>query len=102
MTFAWTPEQLAVSSALGAMDTAQKTLEAQIKLCGELSAADAKQSDTNKRYFAEQAEASALDSGITGKPVTYAAPCDVEAPPPRLRRTSPSRGEEKQTEPKTS
>lgn len=57
MTFAWTPEQLAVSSALGAMDTAQKTLEAQIKLCGELSAADAKQSDTNKRYFAEQAEA---------------------------------------------
>ena len=48
------------------------------------------------------AQNSALDSGITGKPVTYAAPCDVEAPPPPLRGTSPSRGEEKQTEPKTS
>lgn len=48
------------------------------------------------------AQNSALDSGITGTPVTYAAPCDVESPPPRLRRTSPSTGEEKQTEPKTS
>ncbi len=57
MSFAWTPKELAVAAALNAMEAAQKSLESNIKTCGELSSADAKQSEKNKSYFAEQAAA---------------------------------------------
>lgn len=53
--FIMSAHDVAVNAALHAIAAAQNQIELGIKNCGELSAPDAKQSDENKSYFADQA-----------------------------------------------